>query len=796
MPDKQPQEIVSEKELKGLLDKIFGRVATSRVYASFLTDPFPALARPSDKNKHRQKRHPEYIDLDPTYRALFVMYERILGMISAGTDKEDLFNTTYVTPTVPPEHKDLEAVRNPLYLDKPTLPANLSTRYIEHLIENLCGVARTVKNTTESIRAANMSRYFLVGYVGSGKSTFLNYAFSKYGAWMTGMQVVWIRIDLTKPHLRRRHLSQSLDLQTVRVFRGYYYDGLTDAQKAELKKDIRSRFKLLETPVEDGTIDEAINDFTQPYDKKRIDPFNPRVESAIVAFLERHFSLIYIIDGLDKLDSEKDFQKKIEETQDIILGWEKRQHVYLIVMRTRSHVDLIKAYIHKAEQENLSALRKEAKTFYIVPPDLQDMVDKRLEWLWTKWESILEEEKDSIAEHHVGETVDPKKTVDNIFQSSKWISQDTIKAFHNIFLVFIYRGLTSKEYDDTITDWSPQETYSQLRNLGGDNFRILFDILMRSFRRFVETLQLLGKHPKDLIEVNHFLMEGRQALGSNSTVDVGVNARSILRDVTRKHYRVVETLTQNTESGRLRPEYGLDKETGEPFAIRDGENTEGSYIPNVFRVSNVKGVKGQQLLLLIKVRILQYLQVSKEVPTRERIMDFLGTQFGYRRKNIDLDLTDLEKESLIGQIVKWPNGVGSPAVSYQITPVGENIINNSISDFNYLAMVASDALVPDEICERFYVLDDHDIDKDWFMWNISRIPVVMNFITLLVELEEKERDIYRESESDIKVEAFDIGPKITARVKQVVEKIIGTAMATGRDVKSIRNILARCDVLK
>jgi hypothetical protein len=774
---------LTEDNIRQLLDRVFEKLPTYDRYRSYLVEPYSILKRTSEIAPPPPKDLPQ-VNLSIKNKALLRLYERSLGMFQAGSDREELFDTIYAFPKIPPACRYLLDVEDPLDVDEDFIPANLSPKYIETWMRCLCGTAKAVRKSTESIQASNVSRFFILGDIGSGKTTFLNYAFSKYNIWMRNNGIVWIRLDLTKAHYRAMKVMDAITQQTVKVFRGFYHDELWDSRKGDILPEIERRFRLSVTSHDQTVINKHIEDYLQPYDPERIEPYHDCIQAGIKTWLQNHYAMIYVIDGLDKMGSETEFKEKIEEVQQGILGTEKTQHLYVIVMRNRSHVDLLKSYIDHAEHAELSALRREAKTFVVLPPKMQEIVDNRLNYLNRKWQALVEEEQDKILYDEIAPQSAETNKMEDILRAISWIAPNSLKAHHHVFLVYLYRALSFKDLHDSIRSWTAPATYSALKNLAGSNFRILLHIMNLSHKRFLQTIQQLNLTPNDLIEIDIHL-ENRTITDSSS------NANSHLSDILKKHYRVIETLIRNSSSGRRPSDYIYDDD--QIVRLPSSSSDSKTYVPNIFRVANVPNVPSERSYLLSKIRILQLLQLDGE-STKEEILHSLHEQFYYPKDRSLLNLNDLEHDSLVAQSAKWPEGAARPVIVYSNTRVGRSMLNNLVIHFNYLANVSEDILVPKDVVHAFARKKSISPYEDWVMWNFSQIPQALAMICLISALERIEKERYEPLFGSMP--AYEITENIINNVKPVIQKIMQSAVGSSKQTHELLDLIGQSDIVK
>ena len=438
----------------------------------------------------------EDIELTPENKALQRIFEKCFSMWEAGRGQEGLFNTIYAFPKVDQAWEWLMG-RNILDIKKELIPINLNEDYVNYFISCLAGRAKSIKKSSRKIDASNRSRFFVVGDVGTGKTTFLNYAFSLNYNQLHKSKVMWIRVDLTKEYHANKTLSDAVSFQLSKVYRKNYESDLFK-HKDDLEKHIKKKFSRL--PANEAVSDEKISSYIQEYfssyDSERSDHFHPIIMLAIKELVQKKYSMIYIFDGLDRYGADKIFHSKLKNLKEFITGSEKTKHVYVFVMRNESYADLLYQRIFDPGGPTEAALRTSSKTFALMPAQISDIVERRLNLICDKWEQILEEERDELFVHKKlpNEGLDAinvnllRKLVDKY----KWINPDTIKSYYDIFLRFLYRGLTTTDSSQITENWHREEAYHALQNTTGTNTRILLKVICLIHECFLQSIQLVG----------------------------------------------------------------------------------------------------------------------------------------------------------------------------------------------------------------------------------------------------------------------------------------------------------------
>ena len=267
------KQAISEPCLRAqeLLDNILTSVSQHPIYNFNLNN----VELVSTSVYEKQHKRVNYISLSPTSKAILRIFERVFAVWEAGANKRKLFNEIYAFPPHSEEYSHLEG-KNLFELDYDELaPVNLSKKHADHFMTCLVAQAKNVRCISGSLAAANRSRFFLIGDVGSGKTTFLNYIFSRHYDTLKRKKVMWIRIDLTKTYHGVESLNDALLFQLSRIVRKSYFDGEFE-NDPEFESTIRDQFKKLiaHGKYTEKSVDEYIAEYFAPYDRERTEPFH------------------------------------------------------------------------------------------------------------------------------------------------------------------------------------------------------------------------------------------------------------------------------------------------------------------------------------------------------------------------------------------------------------------------------------------------------------------------------------------------------------------------------------------
>jgi len=593
----------------------------------------------------------------------------------------------------------------------------------------------------------NQSRYFLIGDIGTGKTTFLNYIFSRHYEQLNKRKIFWVRVDLTKSYHYDNSLDESLNYQLSKIVRKDYLD-IRDISKNDennstknlicvksLINEIEKQFSLLlaSERITKKEVDLHINDYLGKYNKQRTKPFHHLVQEGIRKYVETHYSMIYIYDGLDRLRKGKGFEEKLKDIQKYILGSEKSKHLYIFVMRTTSHAQWLDNF-WEGEEHHESLLRNVSASFKIIPPKLNKVIEKRITVLCRHWDSILLSEKRNIIKNDIKEDADEDlnyEELQEIIHKYKWINPDDIKSYYHIFLMFIYRGLTLSEKTEVFSsDWSYSKSYSALKDVVGGNFRILLKVLSILHECFLQTIQMYGIDPYSVTNIAN-MMDNNNADFKNDDLNL----------ILSKHYRVVSYLLRE-RSVYIHPnEYILDdKGKISTYPVVKGDRT--SFIFSIFKGANIIDKNKETYHLLSKIRILQYVQ--NNAPSRkEEIINYISSNFGYLPENLRIDLKELLCMSIISQVVTDQTFL----YKYKISRVGNQYITKLINELSYIRIVLDDIFVPTAIINEFNRRERYSYKKEPLLWTLEQVPRIVRLL-FVINVIEKQELLYFKQKND------------------------------------------------
>lgn len=701
--------------------------------------------------------------LSPTSEAVARILERIFQIWEAGANKKGAFKTLYAYPPNSNKYKHLIG-KNLLQIDtNEILPANLSESYADHFLNCLISRAKSIKDNTSAISISNRSRFFLIGDVGTGKTTFISSLFSRNYKALLKHKIMWIRVDLTKTYHSTKNLDKALDYQVSRIVRKSYFEEYFK-HDPDFEQTIRNEYvlSLARGKVTQEEVENYIEEFYENYESEKTTPYHSKIQTGIRKYVQKHYAVIYIYDGFDRLrKGQKEFDKKLSHLQKHILGSEKREHLYIFVMRSTSHARALTKYLSTEIHSN-AALRKVSQTFQVLPPKLFDVVRNRLKLLNTHWDRLLVEERHNFI---LSQVQDEKSSNDvnlneleNIMLSCKWLGEpEDLEHYYHIFLRFIYRGLhlsdhqSQPKYEDL-----ELKTFRALKNVVGNNFRILLSFLTTLLRCY---LMIIDNMRLDQISIKNMsiMLQERGPEWSNR------NFRRILA----RHYLVTQSMLRN------QPEYI------HPFIYSRNKKDKLSvdipekmpFIFNVYRGANIDKSQNEKYHLLSKVRILQYLGIKSQ-SHRSDILGYVSNNFGYSFESLHCEMNELTTLGLVGRKPRH-NEIGKMVYEYYLKRPGHHMISKLMFEYSYLEMILNDILVPESNHSDFLIENRKQGDRS-LNERLKTIPRIMNFLLLVKAVEEKEKKHFELNapENEETFSKFSSYKKLETSISTTLERML------------------------
>lgn len=704
------------------------------------------------KTSHEDQRYPdtENVQLSDINRAHDVVFQAALGEVEGGYDKRQVFETFYAFPDESniQNYPDIRENIDLLNMDTELIPVNLSPGHAVEFLNFLINRAHTVKKIEDKEEACKLSRFFLIGDLGSGKTTFINYLYSMYAPNLKAKRIFWVNLDLTKGHHNKENLCSSLSFQIAKIFREHYFNNLSKDEYKDLTNLIKNEFiepgnsdRGVEEPFfNEVKYNDAFRKYNRPFNKSQEQPYDSKLQAGIRKYIEKKYDTIYIFDGLDDIDSNVNFKKTLDQVKNVLWN-ENLVGVYLFVMRHDSHSDLRDHRGKGHEIKELTYFKGYGKTLTLFPADFDKIVEGRIRFISKYWEDFLRQRKYIVIPDTITQTqYDEQKLQELINKYKKWINPISLEAYHDIFMRFVHKGVSFEENEKLSEQkWTITESYSVLESIIGTNVRRLIDALKLLHHCFLETVESARLDPQDITNIYNSL-----EYDDNKT-----KASNDLWKILAKDYRVIPILLRGSKGYRHPFNYKKDL-NGSIYRDKDGEgNSRIDTYPLIYSVLypiNICNQNLQNYHLLLKCRILQFMQINKDKKVhREDILVYLSENFPYKPEYINMAIKELFDTR---HITNRPDGQSvQPSFYLRISEIGENQIMNLVEDFNYLRIILDDLLVPQDLVHYFTdPCPERFKDDSKTAWLINQIPRVAKLILLIRKVENFEKKSYKKDD--------------------------------------------------
>lgn len=708
-------------------------------------------------------------------QALFQLFDRILGMWEAGKNKKEIYEEIYAYPDKEnADYKDFIHLKEDGYemldIELNNIPINLDEEYCEKFVVELCRRSLEVRDTKSDIYNSKISRFFLIGDIGTGKTTFLNNIFSQYHLNLKEEKVIWVRVDLTKPYHRKRKLLDALNFQRAKVFKGHYSDEYIEDNETFIKY-LKNSFIVNDKNknFDNEIFNNCKNDYLSKYDKDRTNEYDQRIQNGVKRYIEKHYGVIYIFDGLDKLAVNEKFSERVSEIKEILFD-EKIKGIFIFVMRNKSHFEFFRAL--QNEEVEQSHLRGQTKILKILPPKLSDILDKRVSILVNKSDVLLKEKRMRIMPKRFEINESDLLEFESISNKINDITKEHYIAYLNIFFRFLHKGISvDYESNSTLESWKREDALTELKNLVGNNFRKLLNIINLSNKAFLETIEILDYSFDDIIDIYN-------SIGNPLAKDYE-NYIEKLDNILKRDYKIIDIIVRRNKhfENPYSYEYSIDKKI--QWANKELDSEDIPYIYNLFYSVNVQNTIEVKYYLTIKIRILQYILKSDKIYDKTKIVDYLSSFFNYEPSRINIALDEL---------IRWGLIVYNPEVIYdtishkiELSRAGKYHLQFLIGEFNYIRLTLDDILVPVEFSKYFQNNHYSEAISGKVKFILRQFPRVINFIAMIYAFEQKE---IKELDKD---ESWCIFPSIYENIIDTFSKIL---IKSDPNLNYIKNVLS------
>lgn len=652
--------------------------------------------------------------------AIKTIFEFIFEDFESAPEKEDLWETIYTFPV----ENDIPFLKNNfLDNDRKIEIINTSSSDCKLFLNSILNRAISSKNNTFSeVANSKRTKFFVVGDIGVGKTTFFKYLYSKYFDKIRNSNCFYLHIDFSIEFYQKITISESIKHEASRIFRLNYFDNLSNKQKDDLRIFL-SDFYFNEP----NKFESDFLTFTLKPDPQDFKPYSSQMQKGLINFIERNYGVIYILDGLDKLNSLEEFQTKYEEVN-TILSTPRRKGLFLFVMRYDSHESFHKSYL-----DNMNSAEKArpfGKVFKIEEAKLNCIISKRINLLIKVWELIVEENKNDIFSSISSENTHEitEKAIKLKRKFSKFITIDGIVSYFNIFLIYLQHGIALDE-ELNFDEWNQNTSISKLKDLVGNNFRNLMDAINVVHEAFLSEISSLNLKIEDVIETYNQLSKLK-----NEFLKKGSSLSEKFKILLNRSYKVIPLLLR-ARNLYLHPFYYQYSFTKNELILK-GNYDPSKFLYNIFYPINSIDSQEQQYTILLKIRLIQFLQILEKdqnvIPDKEVLASQFKFHFHYEYHYIVLAIQELFLTRLIRYDIK------EYGYSIIASRTGINHISKLVYNFGYYRIILSDTLIPIGF-EKAFVDPNPDLyNIDRGLWILSQIPRISLFLVLLNCIEQLE----------------------------------------------------------
>lgn len=683
--------------------------------------------------------------------ALKTIFEFVFEDFESSPDYKDIWETIYAFPV----ENDMPLLRDN-FLDNRKQIESINTTFSDSrlFLNAILKRAKSSKNNTfNGIANSKRSKFFVVGDIGVGKTTFFKYLYSKYFEKIKDSNCFYLHIDFSIDFYQKISISKSIKHEASRIFRLDYFDRLSGQEKSELKIFIANYYSNEISKFEEDYLKFEAKPYPQDFQ-----PYSNLLQKGLINYIERRYGVIYIIDGLDKLNSLEEFQSKYEEVN-TILSTSRRKGLFLFVMRYDSHESFHKSYLDN--MNNAEKARPFGKVFKIEEAKLYNIINKRLNLLLMRWENIVDDNKDDIFVKIASEDEELLlQEVNNLKDKfHDFISVEAITSYFNIFLIYLQHGIALDEQID-YNVWEQKNSIRKLKNLVGNNFRNLMDAINLVHESFLSEISFLKLSVEDVIEIYLQLSElNNEFLKKDSTFADKFNK------LLNKSYKVIPLLLR-AKNSYLHPFYYQFSNITEEL-MRKGNYDPSKFLYNIFYPINSTDSYSQQYTILIKIRIIQLLETyeneNKIINDKDQLCSTVKLYFHYKYQYVLLAVEEL----FLTRLIRFD--IREYGYSIIASRTGKNHINNLVFNFGYYRIILTDTLIPIGFENSFIDPDPEMYDKNRPLWVLSQIPRIGLFLTLLKCVENKEY----QSRPNKSIEFKSIAENILESLIKSITKICG-----------------------
>lgn len=640
---------------------------------------------------------------------------------------------------------------------------NLSEKRARYFMQSLVNIAKKMCRYEHYLMSDSeilkLSRFFLLGKPGIGKTTFLNYLISVYSDEILEKErVIVLRISLNKWSSTNAKFRKMI----ITKFRKVYYNYFFSKQKWNIHMDLYRKFIIDKWHYEDNQdkVDSVDNEI------KKFERGSPDIDEEFLAEMMQYLmekkgiSFIFIFDGLDyvtldEVHTEK-FKQWILQVDEYILNNDAFRGAYLITMRDISFQKALE-YRQGSTDEHWRYTKK----ITIEGCDLRKMLNRK-----------LGEARKKITTT----TYNMKKNNSHLYNEWAWLLENgAAKKITDDFLTFISLPFVK----DVEAKLSEICTRNQLENeIIKPGIEALDAITVQNYRALMRNINLVSG-----IFYNIYVSDPERLLLRTS-----LNNR--LRKLYTRSYHVLRVFIEGrVEISGYRMPYKYDVE-GEYFdRVKIKKQGMKFVIPPVhnFMPKPISGFI--QYRGLFKIRLLQFLHKSEQLKTVKSVLDFFEQNFGYDKKSCMYDIDEM----LYTQLIYVSNNndyYRRLDCNIHITKLGEYVIYKLINWYVYYEVILDALPLPESVARYIYPIsyywrESSNLDR----YDLYKARNVMLFLKYLNYVEEKEKSEFN-SRQIVKFQElrekftkyfWSISPGVQDRVREDIISVFARDLSYNRN---------------
>ncbi|MFC1937951.1 hypothetical protein ACFLWY_05295 [Chloroflexota bacterium] len=601
---------------------------------------------------------------------------------------------------------------------RPIIPANLIASLTKQILKGLVQLSRKTIHPNQSYVDVISTRFFVVGPIGSGKTTFFNALYSMYHGFLRKNKVVWVRLNLTESVMRELGIKRGLSFNATNILLRHHFQDLkigSDSIKSTLQASMASHGATRFVSLPPSNLDRLINLYSHRYESHSRDEYSPEFEQALTEHAKSSgFSFIYVIDGLDRLDDPSGFKTLKKEVFSHIFS-RRVQGVFLIAARTASFAEIVTA--DYANQ--LFGLYGHPTILRIEIPRISELMKRRF--------------KVVVRRIQPTELTTPTESK---YAKSRELRRRLITKTR-LMCGWLNRGLMMTEEESTIAFNPNMKAFDNLELICGNDRRRAINLFPALCYRFFEMLNEIGCGDNEVDEVAQSMFKAQFAKGNLAHLEsYSVTANKTVRDILSRHYHVIEVMLCDTYN-RFRHKY--DHKVDRPDKICLQLSGAQPYIPSILKATNITGSRGKKYNLLSKYYLLKSILESEHGKYKDELIEELANAVGIETRLLDSDFEELIELGLIE--VSTSESLYAGPYPFKITAVGEHILSSLILENAYLQYIVFDIYVPRSCLNDFkeHIESSPNRYREPHKWIAFYMVQVARLIKLVAAVEERDQ---------------------------------------------------------